>query len=130
MAEVHLSRRALFDVEDIDLYSIEKWGERVAARYLADLRAGAARLGESPELLQEHPETSLRLRFYRVREHVLICDMIGERIFVLAVRHAVMDLPRRIAELEPQLIHEAEFLALQITGIRVPGQKQKDWRDD
>lgn len=118
MAEVHLSRRALFDIEDIDLYSIEKWGERVAARYLDDLFAGAARLGESPNLLQERPDTSLRLRFYRVREHVLICDVIGDRIFVLAVRHAVMELPSRLAEIEPQLIHEAEIMARQIEGQR------------
>jgi len=116
MPRVHLSRRALFDIEDIDLYSIEKWGERVATKYLDDLYAGAARLGESPNLLQERPDTSMRLRFYRVREHVLICDVIGDRIFVLAVRHAVMDLPSRLAELEPQLIHEAEIMARQIEG--------------
>ena len=126
MPEVHLSRRALFDIEDIediDLYSIEKWGECVAAKYRADLYAGAARLGESPNLLQERPDTSLRLRFYRVREHVLICDVIGDRVFVLAMRHAVMDLPRRLAELEPQLIHEAELLARRIEGTRdEPGE--------
>ena len=49
-----------------------------------------------------------------MREHVLVCDVIGERIFVLALRHAVMDLPNRIAELEPQLVHEAELMARQI----------------
>jgi len=114
MPEVHLSRRALFDIEEIDLYSIEKWGEQVAAKYLSDLYAGADRLGKNLDLLQERPDTSLRLRFYPVREHVLICDVFAERIFVLAVRHAVMDLPRRIAELEPQLIHEAEVLARQV----------------
>ena len=118
MAEVHLTRRALFDIEAIDLYSIEKWGERVAAQYLADLYDGAARLGESPSLLQERPETSLRLRFYRVREHVLVCDVIGDVTFVLALRAAVMDLPSRVAELEPQLVHEAELLAGQIEAQR------------
>lgn len=123
MPEVHLSRRALFDIEDIDLYSIEEWGEDVATKYLDDLYAGAARLGESPNLLQERPNTSLRLRFYRVREHVLTCDVIGDRISVLAVRHAVMDLPSRIAELEPQLIHEAEIMARKIEGGRdKPGE--------
>ena len=114
MAEVHLTRRALFDIDTIDLYSIETFGERVATHYLSDLYAGAVRLGESPSLLQEHPGTSLRLRFYRVREHVLICDVIDDRIFVLALRHTVMDLPSRIAELEPQLVHEAELMARQI----------------
>ena len=123
MPEVHLSRRALFDIEAIDLYSIEEWGERIAAKYLGDLYAGAARLGESPSLWQERPDTSLRLRFYLVREHVLICDVIGDRSFVLAVRHAVMDLPRRLAELEPQLIHEAEIMARQIDAERdAPGE--------
>lgn len=118
MAEVHLTRRALFDIEEIDLYPIEKWGERVAAQYFADLYEGAARLGENPSLLQERPETSLRLRFYRVREHVLACDVIGDVIFVLALRAAVMDLPIRLAELEPQLVHEAELLAGQIEARR------------
>jgi toxin ParE1/3/4 len=114
MATVHLTRRALFDIEDIDRYSIAKWGQRVADQYLADLFAGAERLGESPSLLRNLTETSLRLRFYRVREHVLVCDVIGDDIFVLTLRAAVMDLPNRIAELEPQLIDEAEWFARQI----------------
>ena len=45
---------------------------------------------------------------------MLVCDVIGDRIFVLALRAAVMDLPNRIAELEPQLVQEAELLAAQI----------------
>ena len=116
MPTVHLTRRALLDIESIDRYSTERWGDRVAKKYLDDLFSGAARLGESPGLLRGHSGTSLRLRFYRVREHVLVCDAIGARIFVLAVRHAAMDLPSRIAELEPQLVHEAELLARQIEG--------------
>ena len=123
MVKVHLTRRALFEIEEIDLYSIDKWGDNVATQYLADLYAGAARLGENPNLLKEQPETSLRLRFYRVREHVLVCDVIGDDIFVLALRAAVMDLPNRIAELEPQLVHEAEIMACQIESEREePGE--------
>jgi toxin ParE1/3/4 len=114
MTSVHLTDRALLDVEEIEQYSVRNWGERVAARYLRDLDSALRRLAESPNLLQERADTSLRLRFYPVREHVLLCDVIGDRIFVLALRHAVMDLPRRLAELEPQLIHEAELFARQI----------------
>ena len=121
MAEVHLTRRALFDIEAIDLYSIENWGERVAAQYLADLHAGAVRIRESPDLLQQREDTSLRLRFYRVREHMLICDVIGGRIFVLALRAAVMDLPNRVAELEPHLVLEAELMARRIEADNTKG---------
>jgi len=114
MAEVHLTRRALLDIDAIRQFSVETFGERVAEQYLSDLYAGAMRLGERPGLLQEHSGTSLRLRLYRVREHVLVCDVIAESIFVLALRHGAMDLPTRIAELEPQLVHESEIMAQQI----------------
>jgi len=80
--------------------------------------------------LRERPDTSLRLRFYRVREHVLICDVIGERIFVLAVRHAVMDLPSRLTELEPHLIHEAEIMARQIMSHQIMSHQIQGERDE
>ncbi|MEQ8762294.1 MAG: type II toxin-antitoxin system RelE/ParE family toxin [Planctomycetota bacterium] len=111
MIEVRLTRRAIRDIEAIDRHSIEKWGRRVASKYLSDLQSGMARLLDSPGLLQKRPESSLRLRFYPVREHMLICDRVGDRILVLAVRHLAMDLPGRVAELEPTLILESELLA-------------------
>jgi len=61
-------------------------------------------------MLRETAEFSRLLRFHRIREHVLVCDVIGGDVFVLAVMHASMDLPERIAELEPRLEEEARFL--------------------
>ena len=117
MARAYLSRRALLHLDAIDQYSIERWGERTAEQYLADLFAAIRRLEESPELLElprGRPECSLRLRFYRVREHTLVCDVLSDDIYVLAVWHAAMDLPGRLETLEPQIVHEAELLARQI----------------
>lgn len=114
MTRVHLTDRALLDIDEIERYSVRTWGVQVASRYLSDLGSALSRLSEFPAVLQERHETSLRLQFYPVREHVLICDVIGERTFVLAVRHAGMDLPHRIAELEPQLVQEAEVMARRI----------------
>jgi len=118
MPGVYLTRRALFDVDELDRDSAERWGGQVADQYLADIQAAVERLGELPSLLRSHEGVSLRLRFYRVREHVLICDVMDGDIYVLAIRHARMDLPRRIAELEPQLVHEAEFLHQRIVQSR------------
>jgi len=115
-ARVHLARCALLDIEEIHAYSIERWGRDVAERYLDDLDSALRRLTELPSLLQERPEDSLRLRFYPVRQHVLICDVIAGQIYVLALRHASMDLPRRLAELEPQLVYEAQLLHDRIAG--------------
>lgn len=110
MTRAVLTRRALLHVEETDQYSIRRWGDKVAPRYLADIFAAVERLTESPSLLQQREEYSIRLRFYRVREHVLVCDVIAGNIYVLAIQHSRMDLPLRIVELEPQLVHEAELL--------------------
>lgn len=114
MVRAYLSRRALFHIDEIDRYSTERWGEEVAEQYLADMFAAIRRLEESPALLGERPKFSLRLRFYRFREHTLVCDMVGSRIYVLAVWHGSMDLAYRLERLEPQLVHEAELLARRI----------------
>lgn len=108
---VRLTDRALRDLDEIDRFSIEHFGERVAARYLDDINGALARLSASPTLLQERSERSLRLRFYPVREHVLVCDVLRGDVFVLAVWHGAMDLVRRLEDLEPRLVEEAELLA-------------------
>jgi plasmid stabilization system protein ParE len=110
MAEVHLTLRALIDIDGIDGYSTRRWGAEVAGRYLADLYAGMKRLEDSPGLLLKRSQRSLRLRFYQVREHMLVCDVVGDRIYLLCLIYGGMDLPNRIAELEPQLVVEAEVL--------------------
>ena len=115
-ARVHLTRRAILDIEEINAYSIERRGRDVAERYLDDLDSALRRLAEFPSLLQERPDNSLRLRFYPVGQHVLICDVIAGQICVLAIRHAGMDLPRRLAELEPQLVYEAQLLHDRVVG--------------
>ncbi len=118
MAQAWLTRRALMDIQEIDSYSSERWEARIAAQYLADLQEALGRLGQAPSLLQQRDEYSPRLRFYRVREHVPICDVIHEDVYVLAVRHGAMDLSRRLAELEPQLVQEVELLRDRILGSR------------
>jgi len=114
MARAYLTRRALFHLEEIDEYSIGQWGEQVAEQYLADILAAIKRIEEVPELLRSRPDCSLRLSFYRAREHLLVCDVVGDDIYILAVWHGRMDLPGRLERLEPQLVHEAELFARKI----------------
>ena len=118
MLRTYLTRRALLDVDEIDAYSMEAWGVQVADQYLSDLQSAMERLGDLPDLLRRDEALSLRLRFYRVREHVLVCDIIESDIYVLAIRHTKMDLRRQVAQLEPQLVYEAELLHKRILGSR------------
>ena len=111
MTEVVLTSRSLRDINQIDAYSIETFGQNVADEYIADIDRAITLLSESPDLLRAQPEISGRLCFYRVRRHFLVCDVIDGRIYVLTVIYGSMDLPNRIGELEPQLIRESELMA-------------------
>ena len=110
MANLALTRRATRDLAEIQRYSIEQWGDRVAEEYLTSIEEALQCLKDNPGLLRSKPGVSDHFSFYRVREHFLICTERKQNIYVLAIRHGSMDLPNRVAELEPLLVDEAEIL--------------------
>ena len=105
-----LSRRALLDLQEIEAYSREQWGRKVAGEYLGAIEAALVRLRENPRLLRVKPQVSKGLCFYRVNRHWLVCALFEDSLFVLTVKHGSMDLIPRLAELEPHLIEEAAML--------------------
>ena len=124
MTKLLLTDRALIGIAAIERYSAERWGAQGADRYLADLDAALGRLAEDLSLFKGRHDYTGRLRFYRVREHVLVGDVIGNPGFVLTVRHRSMDVIDRLHELEPDLMHEAEIMVRQIEpGRGDPGGK-------
>lgn len=105
-----LTRRALQDIQGIFDYSVERWGKRVAEKYLDDIESGLDRVKTQPALLRPEPDFHEALTFYRVNKHLLVCDARPESIVVLTVVHASLDIPARLAELQPTLAGEVELL--------------------
>jgi toxin ParE1/3/4 len=123
MSKLLLTDRALTDIDAIDRYSVERWGRQVADQYLADLDAALGRLADDLSLFKGRHDYTGRLRFYSVREHVLVGDVVGDIVFVLTVWHGSMDFIDRLPKLEPDLLQEAEIMASQIEGERdEPGE--------
>jgi toxin ParE1/3/4 len=109
---IHLTDRALRDIASIEAYSIEQFGKRVASKYIDKLESGINYIAENPSLLREETPFHRSLRFYRVEKHLLVCETaIDTRVIILTVLHASMDVPSRLAELEPSLKAEVEMLA-------------------
>ena len=67
-------------------------------------------LQENPDLLQDKSAISTHFKFYRVREHFLVCIKLKDVLLVLTIKHGKMDLSSRIGELEPTLVQEANLL--------------------
>ncbi len=110
-ATVHLTDRALRDLAGIEALSAGQFGERVADRYLRKLEAGISRIAAQPDLLREEPSFHPTLRFYRVEKHLLVSETgIAGKIIILTLLHASIDIPSRLAELEPNLALEAALL--------------------
>jgi toxin ParE1/3/4 len=111
---LHLTERALSDIDKIYTYSIERWSQSVADRYLDDLNEALRRLDQDLVLFEFRPKFSGRLHFYRAQKHVFIGDVIKDVGYVLAVWHGSMDFIERLSKLEPLLIQEVELMAKRV----------------
>ncbi len=107
---VKLTERAHYDLQEIEDYSVQRWGRKTAARYLEDIQTALSLLQENPDLLRYQSDISTQFTFYRVREHFLVCTKLKDVLLVLTIKHGQMDLPHRIGELEPTLVQEADLL--------------------
>lgn len=105
-----LTQRALRNIAEIEEYSIAEWGKQTASKYLAEIEAALTRLQDKPNLLREEEGFHSSLSFYRVKKHLLVCDVQPNSIVVLTVVHASRDIPSRLAELEPTIAIEVELL--------------------
>jgi toxin ParE1/3/4 len=109
-ARLLLTQFALNDLSAIYDYSVRTWDKRTADRYLDAIESGLSRIQTSPGLLEVFPNLDSHLRFYRVRKHLLICDVEGRSIVLLTVVHASVDLPTRLTDLLPTLTEEIKLL--------------------
>ncbi|MFY8202260.1 MAG: type II toxin-antitoxin system RelE/ParE family toxin [Pirellula staleyi] len=80
---VHLTERALRDIAGIESYSLEQFGKEVAAQYIGKLEAGIGRVLDNAELLREESHFHESLKFYRIEQHLLVCET-GSRARLLS----------------------------------------------
>jgi len=110
MKEVLLTDRAFENISEIEEYSISTWGKKVADKYLDDMELGLKLLQENAGLLQDFEEFSGKLKYYRIKNHFLICTEIENKLVVLTVKHVQMDIINLLNQLEPTLAIEVDLL--------------------
>ncbi len=110
MTKLFPTHRALSDINVIEHDSVEHWGSQVADKDLTDLEAAIGPLAEDLSLFKERHDYTGRLRFYDVRKHVLVGDVINQVVFILTVWHGSMDFIDRLPTIQPDLMHETEIM--------------------
>jgi len=114
MKEIKITARAFDDLAEIESYSIDTWGQKVADKYLEDIALGLKLLQENAGLLQNFEEFSASLKYYRVKNHFLIFTETNEYIFLLTIKHVQMDIIKLLSKLEPTLVSEVKLLSRQL----------------
>ncbi|MBL8819933.1 MAG: type II toxin-antitoxin system RelE/ParE family toxin [Planctomyces sp.] len=125
-----LTELALSDLAEIRDYSTKEWGKKTAEKYLDDLEAGLQRMQGQPALLSSVPDLASHLRFYRVRQHLLVCDFRPGSIVVLTVIHGSMDIPSRLGEMQPTLAAEVAILHKQLDASTGKKTRSRDRRNN
>ena len=108
------TRRALEQLREIRSASVEKHGEKVAQSYMQKIEDVLMMLVEYPHLLQERAYADY-LRFYPAALHMLVCTVIDEDMYVLAVHYGSSDIEGLMRRLEHTLLQEAKILHHKVT---------------
>lgn len=80
MTGLLLTSRALEDIQEIYDYSLEKWGENTALKYIRSFEDAFSLLRGNGGLLKVNTKISSRFMVYYVQKHCLICDVISDHI--------------------------------------------------
>lgn len=108
---VYFTEQFMLDLAEIKEYSIRNWGRNVAIRYVREIMEAIDRIKSSPRILRLEPDLAPNLYFYRVKKHILVCDLRDvDYVTILSVIHTSMDLPARLAEIEPRIAAEVRLL--------------------
>ncbi len=90
-ARLRIAPRAQQDIRGIRLYSLERWGEKRAAEYQAEIGRGIDALRANPLLGVERDDLFRGLRFHSVARHVLFYRVVDGMVEIVRILQARQD---------------------------------------
>ena len=92
MSDYVVTPRAQADLAGIYNYSVEKWGEAQAVRYIETLISRFAWLARHPTLGRSRDEIASGHRSFPEGEHIVFYVRDADDIYIIGVPHSGMDL--------------------------------------
>ncbi len=85
-------------LKEIYRYSLDKWGEKVARKYMADIEAEIKRAARRRGGAKKNQEFSARFTYSRVRRHYIFFDVKQDSLIIATIFHAGMHIKERMHE--------------------------------
>ena len=79
------------DIKEIQLYTLENWGEKQCDKYEAIINDGLNKLAIFPEAGRKLSDTSQEHRAYKIGNHFAIYQIVGNEIRVSRILHESME---------------------------------------
>ena len=95
MASFVLARAAYADLEEIEGYTLDTWGEAQRDRYISGLFDKFDAVAENPELGRARPELAEGVRSLPHERHVIFYEIIAGRCHILRVLHHARDVDQQ-----------------------------------
>lgn len=94
--EIKLSRLAELDLEEIWLYTFEKWSLTQANFYQDNLSIGLNELASNTEFGNPITIDNRLFYYYKIAHHYIFYQEIENTLFVYRILHEMMDFPRHL----------------------------------
>ncbi len=99
MGKYELTRKAVFDLNEIWQYTVDNWSEKQADRYYNMLLDICQEIADNPELGRNYDEIKPELFGVKANRHIIFYrNLRGRPIEIIRILHERMDLKRRMNE--------------------------------
>ncbi len=99
MATYEISSKASNDMDEIWIYTLEKWSLAQAELYLDLIRSGIEQIAKHPESGRSYAHVLENCRGYKVKSHYIFYEIIDEhQVEILRILHEKMDMENRLTE--------------------------------
>lgn len=98
MRKYRLTPAAKSDLIEIWNYTVEKWGEKQAEKYLQDIEGKLNQLAANPELGRQRPEISPGYYSFPVGKHIVFYLLSDHYIDIIGILHGRMDIDKNLIQ--------------------------------
>ncbi len=89
--EIHLTKKAQKDLEDIYIYSFKEWGEKQADKYFEELDNSINKtLLQNPKIGVACDYIRSGYRQYQINEHLIFYKLTSKKIYIVRLLHKSM----------------------------------------
>jgi plasmid stabilization system protein ParE len=97
-------------LKEIYVFSLKKWGKKIAADYLLDLEGSMQAVASGSKHAKMNPNFSTRFSYITYKKHHIFFEFVIDKLIVVTLSHVAMSVTERLEAEGSGLIREIKQL--------------------